>query len=152
MYTARTVAQKTHTTQAEVRYFARKLRLAKLTVAGKAVFIFDEKDYCLYRRYIKGIPHKKEKSKQLTFPFFDECTAPVKEQIFTAQQKKKESTLLEKLCTLLKAAGSSGMDKTIIQTHLKIDKDTLQTLLNKHSILPIAEDESIDNNLYWVGL
>lgn len=152
MYTARTVAHNTHTSQAAVRYFARKFHLTKIIIAGKETYVFTEKEYRLYRRYTKGTPHKKEKSKQLTFPFFDECTAPVKEQLLTAQQKKKEAALLEKLCTLLKAAGSSGMDKYAIQKVLKIDKDTLQTLLNKHSILPIAEDESVDNNLYWVGL
>ena len=152
MYTARTVAQKTHTSQAEVRYFARKFHLAKITIAGKTVFIFDKKEYRLFRRYIKGIQQKKEKSKQLTFPFFNECTVPIKRSPLTAPQKKKEAVRLEKLCTLLKAAGSSGMDKHAIQKVLKIEKQTLQTLLNKNSSLPIAEDESVDNNLYWVGL
>lgn len=152
MYTARTVAHNTHTSQAAVRYFARKFHLAKIIIAGKAVYVFTEKEYRLFRRYIKGIQQKKEKSKQLTFSFFDECTVPVKEQLLTAQQKKKEAVRLEKLCALLKAAGASGMDKHAIQKVLKIDKQTLQTLLNKHNSLPIAEDESVDNNLYWVGL
>lgn len=152
MYTASTVAQKTHTKQAAVRYFARKFNLAKITIAGKATYVFTKKEYRLFRRYINGIHEKKEDTKQLTFPFFNDCIVPVKIPPPNLQQKKTETALLRKLCCLLKTAGMSGMDKNVIQNALQIDKRTLQNLLNKHTSLPIAEDDSIDNNLYWVGV
>ena len=77
---------------------------------------------------------------------------PVKIPPPNLQQKKTETALLRKLCCLLKTAGMSGMDKNVIQNTLQIDKLTLQNLLNKHTSLPIAEDDSIDNSLYWVGV
>ena len=45
----------------------------------------------------------------------------------------------------------NGIDKTIVQKVLKIEKKALENLLNKNSALPIAEDDRIDNKLYWVG-
>ncbi|MGP1577821.1 MAG: hypothetical protein ACTTH7_10165 [Treponema sp.] len=64
---------------------------------------------------------------------------------------QREKTLIKKLCALLQKAGFNGVDKNVVQTILQIDKRYLENLLNKNASLPIAEDETIDNNLYWVG-
>ena len=152
MYTASAVAEKAHVNPAEVRYFARKYNIPKITVENKQVFIFDKKDYRLFLLYKNIGKKKQENKKQLCFPFYgDNKTVIQKQNIISKKDVQREKTLIKKLCTLLQKAGINGVDKIILQTALKIDKKQLENILNKNTSLPIAEDETIDNNLYWVG-
>ncbi|MGP1530422.1 MAG: hypothetical protein ACTTI3_08860 [Treponema sp.] len=153
MYTASAVAEKAHANPAEVRYFARKYNIPKITIKNKQLFVFDKKDYRLFLLY-KNIGKKKQESKQqqLHFPFYDnQKTVIQKQNTISKKDLQREKTLIKKLCALLQKAGSNGIDKNILQTTLKIDKRKLENILNKNTSLPIAEDETIDNNLYWVG-
>ena len=153
MYTASAVAEKTHVKPAEVRYFARKYNIPKITVENKQVFIFDKKDYRLFLLYKNIGKKKQENKKQLHFSFYDNQKSVIQKQnTISKKDLQREKTLIKKLCALLQKAGSNGIDKKIRQTALKIDKKQLENILNKNTSLPIAEDETIDNNLYWVGV
>ena len=69
MYTASAIAEKAHVKPAEVRYFARKYNIPKITIENKQVFIFDKKDYRLFLLY-KHIGKKKKRIKSnCTFHF-----------------------------------------------------------------------------------
>ena len=152
VYTASAVAEKAHVNPAEVRYFARKYNIPKITVENKQVFIFDKKDYRLFLLYKNIGKKKQENKKQLHFSFYDNQKSVIQKQnIISKKDVQREKTLIKKLCTLLQKAGINGVDKIILQTALKIDKKQLENILNKNTSLPIAEDETIDNNLYWVG-
>lgn len=152
MYTASAVAEKAHVNPAEVRYFARKYNIPKITIENKQLFIFDKKDYRLFLLYKNIRKEKKDDTKQLHFSFYDnQKTVIQKQNIISKKDVQREKTLIKKLCALLQKAGINGVDKTILQTALKIDKKQLENILNKNTLLPIAEDETIDNNLYWVG-
>ena len=153
VYTASAVAEKAHVNPAEVRYFARKYNIPKITVENKQVFIFDKKDYRLFLLYKNIGKKKQENKKQLHFSFYDNQKSVIQKQnIISKKDVQREKTLIKKLCTLLQKAGINGVDKIILQTVLKIDKKQLENILNKNTSLPIAEDETIDNNLYWVGV
>ena len=146
MYTASAIAQKAHCKQAAVRYFARKNNIPKIIIDNKAVFIFDKKDYKRFLAYIKGRkPQCNEK--QLVFAFYYRTEAGKGKK----KDVQREKVLVKKLCTLLQKAGICGANKNVVQKILQIDKKQLERLLNKNTELPIAEDEAIDNNLYWVG-
>lgn len=152
MYTASAVAEKAHVNPAEVRYFARKYNIPKITIENKQLFIFDKKDYQLFLLYKNIGKKKKENKKQLHFSFYDNQKSVIQKQnIISKKDVQREKMLIKKLCALLQKAGSNGIDKNILQTTLKIDKKQLENILNKNTSLPIAEDETIDNNLYWVG-
>ena len=152
VYTASAVAEKAHVNPAEVRYFARKYNIPKITVENKQVFIFDKKDYRLFLLYKNIGKKKQENKKQLHFSFYDNQKSVIQKQnIISKKDVQREKTLIKKLCTLLQKAGINGVDKIILQTALKIDKKQLENILNKNTSLPIAEDETIDTNLYWVG-
>ena len=152
MYTASAVAEKAHVNPAEVRYFARKYNIPKITVENKQVFIFDKKDYRLFLLYKNIGKKKQENKKQLHFSFYDnQKTVIQKQNTVSKKVLQQEKALIKKLCALLQKAGSNGIDKNILQKALKIDKKQLENILNKNTSLPIAEDETIDNNLYWVG-
>jgi hypothetical protein len=153
VYTASAVAEKAHVNPAEVRYFARKYNIPKITIENKQVFIFDKKDYRLFLLY-KNIGKKKQANKkQLHFSFYDNQKCVIQKQnIISKKDVQREKMLVKKLCALLQKAGSNGIDKNILQKALKIDKKQLENILNKNTSLPIAEDETIDNNLYWVGI
>jgi len=152
VYTASAVAEKARVNPAEVRYFARKYNIPKITIENKQLFIFDKKDYRLFLLYKNIGKKKKENKKQLCFPFYDDNKTVIQKQnIISKKDVQREKTLVKKLCTVLQKAGNNGVDKLILQTALKIDKRQLENLLNKNTSLPIAEDETIDNNLYWVG-
>lgn len=69
MYTASVVAEKAHVNPAEVRYFARKYNIPKITVENKQVFIFDRKDYRLFLLYKNIGKKKKENKSSCTFHF-----------------------------------------------------------------------------------
>ena len=153
MYTASAVAEKAHVNPAEVRYFARKYNIPKITIENKHVFIFDKKEYRLFLLYKNIGKKKKENKQQLHFPFYDNQKIYIQPQkIISKKDTQREKMLIKKLCTLLQKAGVNGIDKTVLQTALKIDKKQLENILNKNTSLPIAEDETIDNNLYWVGI
>ncbi|QHX42847.1 hypothetical protein GWP43_04630 [Treponema vincentii] len=153
MYTASAVAEKAHVNPAEVRYFARKYNIPKITIENKQLFIFDKKEYRLFLLYKNICKEKKENKKQLHFSFYDNQKCVIQKQnIISRKDVQREKTLIKKLCALLQKAGSNGIDKNILQTALKIDKKQLENILNKNTSLPIAEDETIDNNLYWVGV
>lgn len=153
MYTASAVAEKAHVNPAEVRYFARKYNIPKITIENKQLFIFDKKDYRLFLLYKNIRKEKKDDTKQLHFSFYDnQKTVIQKQNIISKKDVQRENMLVKKLCELLQKAGSNGIDKNILQKALKIDKKQLENLLNKNTSLPIAEDETIDNNLYWVGI
>ena len=153
MYTASAVAEKAHVNPAEVRYFARKYNIPKITVENKQVFIFDKKDYRLFLLYKNIGKKKQENKKQLHFSFYDNQKSVIQKQnTISKKDLQREKTLIKKLCALLQKAGSNGIDKNILQTTLKIDKKQLENILNKNTSLPIAEDETIDNKLYWVGV
>ena len=152
MYTASAVAEKAHVNPAEVRYFARKYNIPKITIENKQLFVFDKKDYRLFLFYKNIGKKKKENKKQLHFSFYDNQKSVIQKQnTISKKDVQREKTLIKKLCTLLQKAGINGVDKIILQTALKIDKKQLENILNKNTLLPIAEDETIDNNLYWVG-
>ena len=152
MYTASAVAEKAHVNPAEVRYFARKYNIPKITIENKQLFIFDKKDYRLFLLYKNICKEKKDDTKQLHFSFYDtQKTVIQKQNIISKKDVQRENMLVKKLCELLQKAGINGIDKNILQKALKIDKKQLENLLNKNTSLPIAEDETIDNNLYWVG-
>jgi hypothetical protein len=152
VYTASVVAEKAHVNPAEVRYFARKYNIPKITVENKQVFIFDRKDYRLFLLYKNIGKKKKENKKQLYFSFYDDNKTVIQKQNrISKKDLQREKTQIKKLCALLQKAGINGVDKIILQTALKIDKKQLENILNKNTSLPIAEDETIDNNLYWVG-
>lgn len=152
MYTASAVAEKAHVNPAEVRYFARKYNIPKITIENKHVFIFDKKEYRLFLLYKNIGKKKKENKQQLHFPFYDNQKIYIQPQkIISKKDTQREKMLIKKLCALLQKAGSNGIDKNILQKALKIDKKQLENILNKNTSLPIAEDETIDNNLYWVG-
>lgn len=152
MYTASAVAEKAHVNPAEVRYFARKYNIPKITIENKQLFVFDKKDYRLFLLYKNIVKKKKENKKQLHFSFYDNQKSVIQRQnIISKKDVQREKTLVKKLCALLQKAGINGVDKTILQTALKIDKRKLENILNKNTSLPIAEDETIDNKLYWVG-
>ena len=152
MYTASAVAEKAHVNPAEVRYFARKYNIPKITIENKQLFVFDKKDYRLFLFYKNIGKKKKENKKQLHFSFYDNQKSVIQKQnTISKKDVQREKTLIKKLCTLLQKAGINGVDKIILQTVLKIDKKQLENILNKNTSLPIAEDETIDNNLYWVG-
>ena len=152
MYTASAVAEKAHVNPAEVRYFARKHNIPKITIENKQLFIFDKKDYRLFLLYKHIRKEKKDDTRQLHFSFYDnQKTVIQKQNIINKKDVQREKTLVKKLCALLQKAGINGVDKIILQTALKIDKKQLENILNKNTSLPIAEDETIDNNLYWVG-
>lgn len=153
MYTASAVAEKAHVNPAEVRYFARKYNIPKITIENKQVFIFDKKDYRLFLLYKNIRKQRKENSKQLHFSFYDNQKSVIQKQnIISKKDVQREKALIKKLCALLQKAGMNGIDKTVLQPALKIDKKQLENILNKNTSLPIAEDETIDNNLYWVGV
>lgn len=153
MYTASAVAEKAHVNPAEVRYFARKYNIPKITIENKQLFIFDKKDYRLFLLYKNIRKEKKDDTKQLHFSFYDNQKCVIQKQnIISKKDVQRENMLVKKLCELLQKAGINGIDKNILQTALKIDKKQLENLLNKNTSLPIAEDETIDNNLYWVGI
>ena len=166
MYTASAVAEKARVNPAEVRYFARKYNIPKITIENKQLFVFDKKDYRLFLLYKHIRKEKKDdtrqlhfsfydnqKKKQLCFPFYDDNKTVIQKQnIISKKDTQHEKMLIKKLCTLLQKAGINGIDKNILQTALKIDKKQLENILNKNTSLPIAEDETIDNNLYWVGI
>lgn len=153
MYTASAVAEKAHVKAAEVRYFARKYNIPKITIENKQLFVFDKKDYRLFLLYKNIRKEKKDDKKQLYFSFYDEQrTAIQKQNTVSKRTLQREKALIKKLCALLRSAGINGIDKNILQKTLKIDKRRLANLLNKNPSLPIAEDEMIDNNLYWVGI
>ena len=152
VYTASAVAEKAHDNPAEVRYFARKYNIPKITIENKQLFVFDKKDYRLFLFYKNIGKKKKENKKQLHFSFYDNQKSVIQKQnTISKKDVQREKTLIKKLCTLLQKAGINGVDKIILQTALKIDKKQLENILNKNTSLPIAEDETIDNNLYWVG-
>ena len=152
VYTASAVAEKAHVNPAEVRYFARKYNIPKITIENKQLFIFDKKDYRLFLLYKNIGKKKQENKKQLHFPFYDNQKSVIQKQnIISKKDVQRENMLVKKLCELLQKAGINGIDKNILQTTLKIDKRKLENILNKNTSLPIAEDETIDNNLYWVG-
>ena len=152
VYTASAVAEKTHSKPAEVRYFARKYNIPKITIENKQVFIFDKKEYQLFLLYKNIGKKKKENKQQLHFPFYNNQKIYIQPQkIISKKDALREKTLIKKLCALLQKAGSNGIDKTILQKALKIDQKEIKRILNKYTSLPIAEDETIDNNLYWVG-
>ena len=153
MYTASAVAEKAHVNPAEVRYFARKYNIPKITIENKQLFVFDKKEYQLFLLYKNIRKEKKENKKQLHFPFYDNQKIYIPPQkIINKKDAQRERMLIKKLCELLQKAGINGIDKNILQKALKIDKKQLENLLNKNTSLPIAEDETIDNNLYWVGI
>ena len=153
MYTASAVAEKTHAKAAEVRYFARKYHLSKITIENKQTFIFDKKDYRLFLLYKNILKKKKDDKRQLCFSFYDEQKTIIQKQnTISKKTLLREKALMKKLCALLQRAGINGIDKNVLQKALKIDKKRLENLLNKNPSLPIAEDETIDNNLYWVGI
>ena len=109
--------------------------------------------YRLFILYKNICKYKKDNKKQLHFSFYDNQKCVIQKQnIINKKDVQREKTLIKKLCALLQKAGSNGIDKNILQTALKIDKRQLENLLNKNTSLPIAEDETIDNNLYWVGV
>ena len=152
MYTASAVAEKAHVNPAEVRYFARKYNIPKITIENKQLFIFDKKDYRLFLLYKNIRKEKKDDTRQLHFSFYDNQKSVIQKQnIISKKDVQRENMLVKKLCELLQKAGINGIDKNILQKALKIDKKQLENLLNKNTSLPIAEDETIDNNLYWVG-
>ena len=152
MYTASAVAEKAHVNPAEVRYFARKYNIPKITIENKQLFVFDKKDYRLFLLYKNIGKKKQENKKQLHFSFYDnQKTVIQKQNTVSKKVLQQEKALIKKLCALLQKAGSNGIDKNILQKALKIDKKQLENILNKNTSLPIAEDETIDNNLYWVG-
>ena len=152
MYTASAVAEKAHVNPAEVRYFARKYNIPKITIENKQLFIFDKKDYRLFLLYKNIRKEKKDDTRQLHFSFYDNQKCVIQKQnIISKKDVQREKMLVKKLCALLQKAGSNGIDKNILQKALKIDKRKLENILNKNTSLPIAEDETIDNNLYWVG-
>ena len=152
MYTASAVAEKAHVNPAEVRYFARKYNIPKITIENKQLFVFDKKEYQLFLLYKNIRKEKKENKKQLHFSFYDNQKSVIQKQnIISKKDVQREKMLIKKLCALLQKAGINGIDKNILQKALKIDKKQLENLLNKNTSLPIAEDETIDNNLYWVG-
>lgn len=153
MYTASAVAEKAHVNPAEVRYFARKYNIPKITIENKQLFIFDKKDYRLFLFYKNIGKEKQDDTRQLHFSFYDNQKSVIQKQnIISKKDVQREKTLIKKLCTLLQKAGINGVDKIILQTALKIDKKQLENILNKNTSLPIAEDDKIDNNLYWVGV
>ena len=153
VYTASAVAEKAHVNPAEVRYFARKYNIPKITIENKQLFIFDKKDYRLFLFYKNIGKEKQDDTRQLHFSFYDNQKSVIQKQnIISKKDVQREKTLIKKLCTLLQKAGINGVDKIILQTALKIDKKQLENILNKNTSLPIAEDETIDNNLYWVGV
>ncbi|QUY18333.1 hypothetical protein GWP40_08425 [Treponema vincentii] len=152
MYTASAVAEKAHINPAEVRYFARKYNIPKITIENKQLFIFDKKEYRLFLLYKNIRKQRKENKKQLHFSFYDDNKTVIQKQnTISKKDVQREKMLIKKLCAVLQKAGNNGVDKLILQTALKIDKKQLENLLNKNTSLPIAEDETIDNNLYWVG-
>lgn len=152
VYTASAVAEKAHVNPAEVRYFARKYNIPKITIENKQLFVFDKKEYQLFLLYKNIRKEKKENKKQLHFSFYDNQKSVIQKQnIISKKDVQREKMLIKKLCALLQKAGINGIDKNILQKALKIDKKQLENLLNKNTSLPIAEDETIDNNLYWVG-
>lgn len=153
VYTASAVAEKAHVNPAEVRYFARKYNIPKITIENKQLFIFDKKDYRLFLLYKNIRKEKKDDTKQLHFSFYDNQKCVIQKQnIISKKDVQRENMLVKKLCELLQKAGINGIDKNILQKALKIDKKQLENLLNKNTSLPIAEDETIDNNLFWVGI
>ena len=152
MYTASAVAEKARVNPAEVRYFARKYNIPKITIENKQLFIFDKKDYRLFLLYKNIRKEKKDDTRQLHFSFYDNQKSVIQKQnIISKKDVQRENMLVKKLCELLQKAGINGIDKNILQKALKIDKKQLENLLNKNTSLSIAEDETIDNNLYWVG-
>ena len=152
VYTASAVAEKAHVNPAEVRYFARKYNIPKITIENKQLFIFDKKEYRLFLLYKNIRKQRKENKKQLHFSFYDDNKTVIQKQnTISKKDVQREKMLIKKLCAVLQKAGNNGVDKLILQTALKIDKKQLENLLNKNTSLPIAEDETIDNNLYWVG-
>lgn len=151
MYLISTVAKKTKSKNAEVRYFARKHNMPKIIIENKPVFIFDKTDYRLFLIYKNQYRSKPLCKAQLVFDFYNNVKVERKKNVIRPNVVKRENILVNKICALLKDAKDSGVDKNIIEKRFKLDKKELQGLLNKHSYLPIAEDDEIDNKLYWVG-
>ena len=152
MYTVSTVAKKTKSKNAEVRYFARKYNVSKIIIENKETFIFDKKDYRLFLIYKNKRKIRYEDKKQLTFYFYNECICvKQKQNKLSLRQLKKEKSLIEKISNILKSCKENGIDKNILCKKLKIDMTVLNKLLNKNTNLPIAEDDRIDNKIYWVG-
>lgn len=150
MYTVAEVARKTKSSTAEVRYFARKYTIPKITIDNTPVFIFGKKEYRLFLFY-KNKYKPKESPLQLTFDFYNQTAIIKKQNVKSAKQKRKEKELIKKMCTLLQKVGEAGIERVFLEKKLKLDKYALEKLLAKCTRLPIAEDDRIDNKLYWVG-
>lgn len=125
--------------------------MPKIIIENKPVFIFDKTDYRLFLIYKNQYRRKPVCKAQLVFEFYNNVKVQKKKNVIPANTIKRENILMNKICALLKNAKDDGVDKTVIEKRFKLDKKELQGLLNKHSYLPIAEDDEIDNKLYWVG-
>ena len=99
VYTASAVAEKAHVNPAEVRYFARKYNIPKITIENKQLFIFDKKDYRLFLLYKNICKEKKDDTKQLHFSFYDTQKTVIKKQnIISKKDVHRENMLVKKIC------------------------------------------------------
>lgn len=145
MYTTSTVAKKTKSKNAEVRYFARKNKIPKLLIQNREVFIFDKTDYHLFLIYKNQYKQKAENEKQLVFSFYK-----------TQRNKKRQGRIdynfkLQELIRLLRKAGQDGIERPLLKKMLNVSDTVFNRIMERTAYLPIGEDDRIDNRIYWVG-
>lgn len=147
MYTVKEVEKKTGCSAHEICYFARTHNVGKIKSNGKHVYVFNGQEFRLFLIYKNKRKPKKNPTGQLVFPFFQKQA-----KICRSLKEKKKEGQGKKLVEALKKAGDKGVSRKRIKILLKLKKDEeLENVLLKVSHLPIADDETIDDRVYWIG-
>lgn len=140
MWTVAEVARKAKVKKARVRYFARNNNVQKITIKNVDMYIFDKTDYQRFLDYL-GIGEKtKDDYLQLKLDL----------QYHTKITSIKENKKSE-LERLLKTLGNTGVRREELCMLLKVKDSYLETLLCELTYkVPIAEDDRVDDKIYWV--
>ncbi len=127
MYTVKEVAEITGWDAATVRVYARKIGKGTVLKNRKQVFLFTCEEVRAFVLHRKDLEREKE-------------------------VRHKDQIKRAKIVQILKDSGSVGVSKQSLAEMVKAESPKeIDRLVMGLSDLPIAEDPTMDDRLYWVG-
>lgn len=141
------VAKRTGVSKERVRYFARIKNIRKVKIKNVETFLFDADDLTRFLLFIGKRKMKAFDTAQPLLPFEENFT----ERFYKHTKRGTLQALEKRLEQKIKNAGAKGVARMTLCIALNINDDTLERLLCDLTYrAPIAEDDRIDDRIYWV--
>lgn len=145
MLTVGEVAKRTKEKKERVRYFARKYNLQKIKIKNTESYLFDKDDLARFLEFT-GKRKIKQNRFQLMLDFGEDF-----EKAFYKKSSVQKKELLLSLEAEIKKAKNKGITREMLKATLNINAKKLDRLIDDLTfIAPIAEDDRIDDRIYWV--